>query len=73
MSGGIDYKEFRTFAMENRIFLLYGFWFQSQLRKVLFGEDYWKKATEKRRTVFFLDLPFTETMMKMMDWSAVWR
>ena len=39
MNGGIDYQEFRTFAMENRIFLLYGFWFQSQLRKMLFGEQ----------------------------------
>ena len=58
--------------MENRIFLLYGFWFQSQLRKVLFGESYWKIATEKRRSVFFLDVPFTGKMMQMLDWAAVW-
>ncbi|GMH71402.1 hypothetical protein TL16_g05639 [Triparma laevis f. inornata] len=71
MNGGIDYQEFRTFAMENRIFLLYGFWFQSQLRKMLFGEQYWKAATEARRSIYFLDVAFTQTMMQMLDGPAV--
>jgi hypothetical protein len=73
MSGGIDYQEFRKFALENRIFLLYGFWFQSQLRKTLFGEDYWKVATEARRNMYFLDVPFTEKMMQLLDAPAVYR
>ncbi|GMH56147.1 hypothetical protein TrST_g3042 [Triparma strigata] len=72
MSGGIDYQEFRKFALENRIFLLYGFWFQSQLRKTLFGEDYWKVATEARRNMYFLDVPFTEKMMQLLDAPAVY-
>lgn len=71
--GGISYKEFREFSLnENSIFLLYGFWFQSQLRKALFGEDYWRKATESRTHQFVLDKDFLHKMMQMLDWPAVW-
>ncbi len=72
MSGGISYSEFRTFALENRIFLLYGYFFQSQLRKILFEEHYWKEATLSRRAMFKIDRDFDDKMMQMMDWTAVW-
>jgi Ca2+-binding EF-hand superfamily protein len=71
MSGGISYSEFREYALKYKIFLLYGFYFQSQIRKCLFGETYWRDATESRRMMYTLDQPFQEEMMGLLDWQAV--
>jgi len=83
MSGGISYHEFREFCLGkegkdgakgvdgNKVFLLYGFFWQCQLRKCLFGETYWREATERRLHLFTMDQPFQEEMMSLLDWNAV--
>ena len=81
LSGGMDYKEFRDFTLGteddtgcykggNRVFLLYGFWFQSQLRKCVMGADYWLHHTEMRRRMFKYDRVFENEMMGMLDNDA---
>jgi len=70
--GGISYEEFKEFCEINDTMLMYGFWLQSQLRKVAFGEEYWRKATETRPNAYKLDVSFLYKLMGDMTWDQIW-
>ena len=57
-SGGIDLEEFRAFSQTNPVFLALGHWHQTRLREKLFGYDYWRKQTQKRRKMYKFDKAF---------------
>ena len=71
LSGGVNYSEFREFALNNRSLLCVGYFYQSLLRKMAFGENYWKAITVGRKNMYYIDQPFDENMMQRLDFKQV--
>ncbi|GMI40346.1 hypothetical protein TeGR_g13332 [Tetraparma gracilis] len=62
-SGGVGFDEFVVFCSQNPVFLYYAHWYQAAMRAVVFGEQYWRDATNDRSDVLHRDI-MQEAMLR---------
>ena len=62
-SGGVGYDEFVIFSKQNPIFLYYAHWYQMSMRSSVFGEQYWRDATNDRTNMYTRDV-MQESMLR---------
>ena len=62
-SGGVQYDEFIVFCKQNPIFLYYAHWLSGVMRSKIFGDQYWRDATNDRPDIFSRDV-MQESLMR---------
>jgi len=62
-SGGVQFDEFQVFCKQNPIFLYYAYWLVGCMREKIFGDQYWRDATNDRPELYCRDV-MQENMLK---------